>query len=100
MFQFDWTITLGNVLSTVMLLLAFVGGAYRFVFNHIEHMRDQMARDVKAAKEQLAAHVDEAKTQVAHLGEAVNRRFDSMDKDIRELRDWTIVMRGQKPGRG
>lgn len=31
-----------------------------------------------------------------HLKEELNIRFDNIDKDIRELRDWTIVMRGTK----
>lgn len=65
--QFDWTITLGNLLSTVIMLVAFVGGAYRFIMNHLQHFEDR-----------------------------ISIRFDAVDKDIRELRDWTIVMRSTK----
>ena len=82
MLQFDWTITLGNLISTVAMLMAFVGGAYRLVNNHFAHFGVQVTRLETA----LQQHVDLCNTQ-----------FASLDKDIRELRDWTIVMRGRRP---
>lgn len=78
--HFEWSISLGNILTTLFLLLSFIGGAYKFVYNHMEHL----AAEMRAA---LRAHEEKEMAMFA-------QRFDAVDKDIRELRDWTIVMRG------
>lgn len=61
MFQFDWTITLGNLLSTVVILCMVIGGAYRFVYNHLQHWQDE-----------------------------IRARLDKVDLDIRELRGFAF----------
>ena len=64
--QFDWTVTLGNLLSTVVILFMFVGGAYRFVYNHLKHWQEQ-----------------------------INMRFDKVDLDVRELREFAFRQRNE-----
>ncbi len=99
---FDWTISLGNILTTVFVLIGFVGGAWKFVYNHIEHLRAELlqrALEVKTDLELAQEKAMERLNQHARDEYALfSTRFDSLDKDIRELRDWTIVMRG-KPRR-
>ena len=78
------------------MLLAFVGGAYKFIYNHIAHMQAQMTRNVDAARLQIEGLAADLRSHMVEEKDYFNRQFDSLQKDIRELRDWTIVMRGKR----
>ena len=72
--QFDWTISLGNIISVIVMVGAFVGGAYKFVLNHLEHLE----------------------LRLKHLFDEQDQRnktaFGSLEGDIRELRSWIIQL--------
>ena len=72
--QFDWTISLGNIISVIVMVGAFVGGAYKFVLNHLEHLE----------------------LTLKHLLDEQDQRnktaFGSLEGDIRELRSWIIQL--------
>ena len=78
---FDWTISLGTLLSTITLLIAFVGGAWHLVTNHVKHL-------VSELKAELLAHEARETTFVAERFAMISTSLERLEKDIRELRDW------------
>ena len=64
---FEWTITLGNVLSAVWVALTAGFAVYKIIANHIVHMEER-----------------------------ISERFNSLETDIRQLRDWVLVARDNK----
>ena len=61
---FEWTITLGNVLSAVWVALTAGVAVFKIITNHIHHMEER-----------------------------INQRFTGLETDIRQLRDWVLVAR-------
>ena len=66
--HFDWTITLGNLLSIAVIALMFGGGVFRLLANHISHFE----------------------TRINLRFDAVNQRFNALEADVRQMRDWIM----------
>jgi hypothetical protein len=77
---FDWTITLGNILSTITILIGGLGVTYKMVTNHLIHLETELKTAAAEVKRELLARAEQ---QTQYL----NQRFDSLERDTRELRD-------------
>ncbi len=78
MIQFDWTISLSTILSALVMVGAVVGGAYKFVLNHLAHLELTLKR--------LLDEQDQRNKTA----------FGSLEGDIRELRSWIIQLHEAK----
>jgi len=80
MVQFDYTVTLGNVLTTLTLLSAFVGGAWKLIANHLNHLEKKIVETAATVKTSISEH-QELELQF------FNQRFTTIETDIREIRE-------------
>lgn len=80
--SFDWTISLGSLLSMAAMVITVIGSLYRVVTNHLKHLSEKfdMALRSHTAQEQ----------------EFLSQRFDSIETDIRQLRDWVVAIRDKR----
>lgn len=84
---FEWTVTLGNVLSAVTIAITVIGAGWKYVTNHLEHFSKRLEAHAVEVKTDLVEQREKVRADLQIAQTYIFERLGVMERDIREIRE-------------